>query len=132
MKKVVFFAISIFLLLAIAGCPEKYFVFPLNFEDQWVNEGETLEFDLRDYTKAKDIDTVTFEIVGEDTLWEIVDESIFRFENVPWSEDPYVVTVRAINSKERTATDSFNVHVNKMYELSVGKIGQGAVKIDGE
>ena len=112
MKKVIVLVISVLLLLVITGCPEKYFIFPLDFEDQWVNEGETLEFDLKDYTRAKDIDTVTFEVVDEEAPWEIVDVSIFRFEDVPWSEDPYVVTVRAINRKERTATDSFSVHVN--------------------
>ncbi len=84
MKKVIIFLVSLLILISIAGCPGGYFVYPLNIDDQWVNERATLEFDLKDYTRARNIDTVTFEILDEDAPWEIVDGSLFRFEDVPW------------------------------------------------
>lgn len=111
MRKVLLSLILLVLILSLTGCP-GFFGDPLTIDDQWVNEGMTLSFDLKDYTTARDVDNVVYELLDENPPW-VIDGSIFTFSDVDFEGSPYSVSVSATNEKGDTVTDTFLVFVNR-------------------
>ncbi len=132
MKRFFIGLVAFLLVLVVAGCP-VIFDDPLRIDDQRVNEGETLSFDLKQYTTARNMEDLKYDLLDENPAWYIFNDSYFVFENVPFKNPAYEVRVGVTNDRGATVTDSFKIYVNRFPEEPVAVFPEnGATEISTE
>jgi peptide/nickel transport system substrate-binding protein len=102
----VFLFSIIFLLL---GCPPVDKPPKLTIPDKTVDEGQVLQFDLKQYAEDKDKNTLVFTIVSG--VGEIVG-SDYRYAPTFDNSGEKEVKIRVTNAKGKSAEDTFKITVN--------------------
>ncbi|TYB98767.1 MAG: hypothetical protein FXF54_02060 [Kosmotoga sp.] len=112
MKKILFYFIIVLLVISFSGCPVIFN--PIEIPDQIANEGKEFELDLTKYTKAIDIDKVTYSI--KSGLGRI-DGKYYIWDDPVYEDSGQKVVISAKNERNVEKEGSFIVTVNRIPEI---------------
>ncbi|WP_334103374.1 Ig-like domain-containing protein, partial [Mesotoga prima] len=109
MKKASLLLVTIAVLFLLMGCPSVDKPPKLNIPDKTVDEGQVLQFDLKQYAEVKDKNTLVFTIVSG--VGEIVG-SDYRYAPTFDESGEKEVKISATNAKGKSAEDTFKITIN--------------------
>jgi|GEM_PF-3162652 len=119
MKNISLLLLTSVLLFLLLGCPSLEKPPTINIPDQTVDEGKVLQFDLKQYSKDENINSLVFKIVSG--IGQITGSD---YKYSPTFEDSGIkeVKIRVTNSKGASAENSFRITVNNINRSPVLEI----------
>ncbi|MFO7881342.1 MAG: hypothetical protein R6U52_02240 [Kosmotogaceae bacterium] len=109
MKKYLFYVLLAIVVITFTGCPILFK--PLNIDDQIANEGQKFQLELTQYTRATNVESITYTV--EDSVGEIEGKFYIWDDPVYENDGKEEVTISAENERGVKKEDTFTITVNR-------------------